>query len=98
VALVLAIFFTHRIAGPAYHLKQDLKKIQAGDLTIQTAFRKGDLFKDVAEAMNEATGQLRQEITAVKQDVDDLIKVSGDEAKVKEKLIKLRETLDKLKT
>ncbi|HBC47531.1 MAG TPA: hypothetical protein DCZ43_10825 [candidate division Zixibacteria bacterium] len=98
VVLILAIFFTHKIAGPAYHLQQDLKKIKEGDLTIRTAFRKGDGLKDVAEAMNDTTGQLRLDIANIKDKVDDLSKVTGNEALLKEKLDMLRETLDKLKT
>ena len=98
VVLILAIFFTHKIAGPAYHLKEDLKKIKEGDLTIRTAFRKGDGLKDVAVAMSDTTGQLRMEIANIKDNVDDLLKVTGNEALLKEKLGKLRETLGKLKT
>jgi methyl-accepting chemotaxis protein len=98
VVIILALFFTHKIAGPVYHLIVDLKKLKDGDLTAQTVFRKGDRLKDVASAMSEAAEQLRLTVNDIKKGVAELSEVTGDERRVKEKLEDINRTLDKLKT
>ncbi len=98
IVIILALFFTHKIAGPAYHLIVDLKKVKDGDLTVRTAFRKGDRLKEVASAMSETTENLRLIVADIKNDVANISEVCGDEKTVKEKLENLNRTLGKLKT
>jgi nitrogen fixation/metabolism regulation signal transduction histidine kinase len=98
VVLALAIFFTHKIAGPSYHLICDLKKIQDGDLTIETAFRKGDGLKDVATAMSGATTSLRVGITEIKEKVNNLADMTNLDESAREKIVEIMGKLDKLKT
>jgi methyl-accepting chemotaxis protein len=98
VVIILALFFTHKIAGPVYHLIVDLKKLKNGDLTVQTVFRKGDRFKEVASAMSETTENLRLIVADIKNDVAKISEVTGDEKSVREKLENLNRTLGKLKT
>ena len=43
------IFFTHKIAGPLYKLKQHLTRIREGEAISPLTFRNGDYFHDVAE-------------------------------------------------
>jgi methyl-accepting chemotaxis protein len=98
IVLALAIFFTHKIAGPSYHLICDLKKIQDGDLTVKTEFRKGDGLKDVATAMSSATDSLRVGITEIKEKVNDLADMTNVDDCAREKIVEIMEKLDKLKT
>ena len=43
VTLFLAVFYTHRIAGPAYRIQQDLRKIGQGVLTTRVKTRRREI-------------------------------------------------------
>jgi nitrogen fixation/metabolism regulation signal transduction histidine kinase len=98
VVLAMAIFFTHKIAGPSYHLICDLKKIQEGDLTVKTAFRKGDGLKDVATAMSNTTESLRVQISDVKGKVKELSSIAISDQFISEKIGEIKGKLEKIKT
>ncbi len=98
VVLTLAVFLTHRVSGPAYHLIRDLRRLKEGDLTVETRFRKNDRLKGVAEAMSDGVGQVRQKVGRVKDAFRELECLSGTHPELQGKLDKIRETLDELKT
>jgi len=98
VVLVLAVFFTHRISGPAYHLISDLRRLKNGDLTVGTSFRKHDRLKNLARAMTEATAHLRQTVDEVKRRLHELSELADKYPELKEKLEEIKNSLDKLKT
>jgi hypothetical protein len=52
LVFVVFIFFTHKIAGPLYKLKQHLEGIREGGPVAPLTFRNGDYFHDVAEEVN----------------------------------------------
>jgi methyl-accepting chemotaxis protein len=96
--LILAIFMTHKISGPAYHLIKDLRCLQEGDLTIRTKFRKGDRLKNVAIALSDASGALNDTIIKTKTGLEELSKETSNYPEIKKKVIEISKTLDKLKT
>lgn len=49
---VVAILFSHLIAGPAYHLKKVMDLVRQGDMSQRVRLRKWDELKDVAESFN----------------------------------------------
>lgn len=49
LAFIIAIFMTHKIAGPMYKLKNHLSDIREGEEITPLEFRRGDHFHDVAE-------------------------------------------------
>lgn len=49
LVFILFIFFTHKIAGPLFKLKNHLTKIREGEAITPLTFRDGDHFHDVAE-------------------------------------------------
>lgn len=49
LVFIVAIFMTHKIAGPMYKLKNHLADIRDGEGIAPLEFRKGDHFHDVAE-------------------------------------------------
>lgn len=53
-ALLTGLLMTHRMAGPIYKFKLELKRIEQGQPPRPIAVRKNDEFKDVAEALNGA--------------------------------------------
>jgi nitrogen fixation/metabolism regulation signal transduction histidine kinase len=49
LVFIIFIFFTHKIAGPLYKLKNHLAHIREGNPISPLTFREGDYFHDVAE-------------------------------------------------
>lgn len=49
LVFIVFIFFTHKIAGPLYKLKNHLASIREGNEITPLTFRNGDYFHDVAE-------------------------------------------------
>lgn len=98
VVITLALFFTHRISGPAYHLIKDLHRVADGDLTVATRFRKRDRLKDVGNAMTEAVGHLRENVIDIKKGLEKLARVAESHPEVKQELGEISKVIDKLKT
>lgn len=69
---IIALFYSHKIAGPIYRLEKDLRSIGAGDLTIQTYFRTKDQIKQLAEDINELTRSLNHRVRAIGEGVSGL--------------------------
>jgi methyl-accepting chemotaxis protein len=66
VVLFLAVFYTHRIAGPAYRIQQDLGKIGQGILTTRVKTRRKDQLKDLESEVNRVAQEFEQGILQVK--------------------------------
>jgi methyl-accepting chemotaxis protein len=66
VALFLAVFYTHRIAGPAYRIEQELRKIGQGILTTRVRTRRKDQLKGLESEINRVARELEQGILQVK--------------------------------
>ncbi len=49
---ITCIFFTHKVAGPLYKLKQYLANLRHVGFERKLSFRDGDYFKDVADEVN----------------------------------------------
>jgi len=52
LVFIVFIFFTHKIAGPLYKLKNHLLEIREGKAISPLTFRDGDYFQDVAEEVS----------------------------------------------
>jgi methyl-accepting chemotaxis protein len=59
---VLALLFSHRIAGPVYRLERSLDEIARGNLALQIKLRRGDELQDLAEIINTMTENLRKTV------------------------------------
>jgi methyl-accepting chemotaxis protein len=53
-ALLTGLLMTHRMGGPIYKFKHELRRIESGHPPQRISLRKGDEFHDVAEALNGA--------------------------------------------
>lgn len=62
VAAVLAVFISHKIAGPMFRFERSLEAIANGDLHFQVNLRKSDEFKYLADKVNTMILQLRSKI------------------------------------
>lgn len=53
VIIMIAIIFSHRIAGPIYNIERKINKLAGGEDIELIRLRKGDELKDLAEAINK---------------------------------------------
>jgi methyl-accepting chemotaxis protein len=53
-ALVVGLYFSHKLAGPIYRFKLELQRIADGRGWRTIRLRKGDDFQDVADVLNRA--------------------------------------------
>jgi methyl-accepting chemotaxis protein len=88
LVFLIFIFFTHKIAGPLYKLKNHLSDIREGNAITPLTFRTGDYFEDVAEEVSLflETVTSNQEhdfkyIEEVAQYIDNLSSVVPDDKK-----------------
>ena len=74
VAIVgyFSLILSHKIAGPAYALVRDLKRVADGDLTVRTHLRKGDFHMEIADAFNLTTESLYTRIKRIKMSLASL--------------------------
>jgi methyl-accepting chemotaxis protein len=80
VAVVLTLYDSHRIGGPLYRFKANLKAIGSGDLTLRTRLRERDELQSLTEAMNEMTQSLGDKIRQLKS-VDEALRTLLGEAR-----------------
>ncbi len=58
--LLIVIWFTHRMVGPTIAFRRHLVRLQKGDFSVKTHLRKGDAFKEVAEALNKLSDVMQR--------------------------------------
>ncbi len=51
--IVVGIFATHRIAGPAYRIEMDIERALDGERGVRIRLRRNDAFEDLAEKVNQ---------------------------------------------
>jgi hypothetical protein len=88
LVFLVFIFFTHKIAGPLYKLKNHLTGIREGNAITPLTFRAGDYFLDVAEEVSlflETVSNNQendfQYVEEVAQYIDNLSSVVPDDKK-----------------
>jgi methyl-accepting chemotaxis protein len=59
------IVFSHRIAGPLYHIRNELKKIGDGNLFVHVRLRKHDYLDKEASSVNDMVESLRAKIRSI---------------------------------
>lgn len=56
----IALFFSHKMAGPIFRLERSLEAVGKGDLTVQTKLRTGDQLTELADEINLMVKSLGQ--------------------------------------
>jgi methyl-accepting chemotaxis protein len=97
IVAIMAIFLTHSIAGPSYHLIRDIKNFGDGDLTIRTKFRKHDRLKAVGEAFSESSEKMHAKIVKLRKEINNITSVSGNNPEIKTRLDGINKILDDFK-
>jgi methyl-accepting chemotaxis protein len=59
---VATVIFTHRIAGPLYRLRNVLKVVGEGNLTVRASIRKYDYLHQEVDCINEMIDSLRTKV------------------------------------
>lgn len=62
---VLHLYYSHRIAGPAYRLAREAEEIGRGNLKASFKLRKKDSLTDVAEALKESAAKHRETVVQI---------------------------------
>lgn len=79
VAVVIATFFiSHRVAGPAYRIEQDLAIMAEGDLTKKIYLRKYDELKPIANKLNKITDMVNEGLGAIEKNVETMEKLNEE--------------------
>ncbi|MBT3273949.1 MAG: hypothetical protein HN368_12405 [Spirochaetales bacterium] len=55
---VLGLIYSHRIAGPAFRINRELRRVLDGEPGVQIVLRKQDQFRDLAGRINEVLTEL----------------------------------------
>jgi len=63
--VVLHLFYSHRIAGPAYRMGREAVRIAQGDLGGNIKFRQKDNLTDMADSLNDLASRYRGRLNAV---------------------------------
>jgi methyl-accepting chemotaxis protein len=72
VIYMISRHFSFHIAGPVYAFERSLKAMAGGDLTFSLQIRKNDNFGEVSNMLNEMLGIYREQITAIKLQVNEV--------------------------
>lgn len=96
VALWLAgIVITHRIAGPVYKMKRQIRDLRKGSFKVPTPLRKGDELKEFFDAFNEMVESLRVRQQDEIERIDAVLRTLSSDVP-KEKLDELRALRDEM--
>jgi methyl-accepting chemotaxis protein len=76
-SMVPLIWLTHRLFGPLINFANIFKRVSLGDLTAQVYLRRGDLLKGEARLVNDMIQSLRQTISEVRKQNQQLVKALG---------------------
>ncbi|MCX5692624.1 MAG: methyl-accepting chemotaxis protein [Candidatus Omnitrophica bacterium] len=77
---ILGLLFSHRIAGPVYRIGKTLEDITKGNLGLRIRLREGDELVDLADTINNLTGNFNKTIIL---DKDIAIKIEKDLEEIK---------------
>jgi methyl-accepting chemotaxis protein len=75
---VLAIFLSHRVAGPIYRFEESARAIASGDLSFKIHLRKTDELKDLAADINNMIDNLRSMVSEDKRMIKDANAISKE--------------------
>lgn len=100
-ALVVGLYFSHKLAGPIYRFKLELQRIADGRGWRTIRLRKGDDFQDVADVLNSALEHvqgtenlLRQQLELSEHRLQEIRQVLRDHPNDRERLEQILSKLE----
>ena len=103
--IVVALFVSHKIAGPLYRLKNTMEKLEQGNFAEDFHIRSNDQLQDIAGSFNNMIKKIREVIKNLKRDIPTLKEklgsiseheLSEQKRSILSELKKLSEDLNKL--
>ncbi|MFH1868805.1 MAG: methyl-accepting chemotaxis protein [Candidatus Omnitrophota bacterium] len=105
--IIVALFTSHRIAGPLYRLRTDLERVKKGDLSFDMRVRSKDQFKRIVSEFNEVRLGLKDSIGDIKKNwssaksglskINSEIKDEEEKKRLKDNIEKIDSVLAKFK-
>jgi len=77
-ALILALLFSHKIAGPLYRFRIVLGKMKSGNLSCNFNIRNYDQLQELSEEFNSMINEIRERVNLIKANVANLKAKKGD--------------------
>jgi methyl-accepting chemotaxis protein len=68
--IAVTLFFSHKIAGPLYHLRKAMKDLEAGDFSVDFRVRHLDQLQELADTFNNMIKKVKGEIAGIKHKAD----------------------------
>ena len=107
VIFFIALYYSHKIAGPLYRMEEVLKAVGKGHLGFRVKFRKGDELKEMEIALNEMIAWLEQVRTQTNEKArcfmescdrlhDTLSKIKDLPPDLRQKIAEMRKRRDEL--
>jgi hypothetical protein len=104
-AIVVGLYFSHKMAGPIYRFKLELQRIADGRDWRAIRLRKGDDFHDVADALNRALERaqgteslLREQLEQAEHRLQELRQALRDHPNDRERLERILSKLESERT
>lgn len=104
--MVLNLFYSHRIAGPAYRIGRESAVIGKGNLKGGVQLRRKDNLKDLAHGLNDVARMYRDRILAVRghlsliealsQDISGLLEREESGALLERNIIEMEDALKRM--
>lgn len=98
--IAIALFTSHKIAGPLYRMQKDLKEVSAGNLQMIFTLRKGDELKPLAESLNMMVEALKGDVAGIKKassDIETVLNANNIES-ARSRLNDLKKIVEKFRT
>jgi methyl-accepting chemotaxis protein len=108
--IILAIVYSHRVAGALHKLGMHTRRIASGDLAAAVRLRRTDVVHELADDFNDLSGRYRdvlgrldsktRELAAIMEDLEKHPPAAGDAgptAKISERTDEIRELLRQIK-
>lgn len=71
-AIMITLFFSHKIAGPLYRFKKVMEALEKGDFSSGFKIRRLDQLQDLADAFNRMITKITEELVALKSNFSSL--------------------------
>lgn len=69
---LVTLFFSHKVAGPLYHLKKAIKDAESGDLSVDFKLRHLDQLQELGDSFNAMIKKMRENIKGLKAGISEL--------------------------
>lgn len=98
--ILIALFTSHKIAGPLYRLERDIKEVSSGNLQMRFSLRKSDEMKSLADGLNAMVDALKDDVINIKKassEIEASLNANNIES-ARSKLNDLKKITDKFRT